>query len=72
MKIKRIATGGLTLDVYCQVVFIEVMGNSSDSTLYKAARQGDVETVRAALKNGANPNQSADGNMPVSLFSVAH
>jgi len=41
-----------------------VMGNSSDSTLYKAARQGDVETVRAALKNGANPNQSADGNMP--------
>jgi len=40
------------------------MGNSNDAMLYRSARNGDVEAVRAALKKGASPNQSQLINVP--------
>ena len=40
------------------------MGNTNDSMLYEAARKGDIDSVRAALKNGADPNPHLDETSP--------
>ena len=44
------------------------MGNSMDAALYRSVRVGQVEDVRKALKQGANPNVSIEANIPVSIL----
>ena len=61
--------GVLSFDFLPIVALLEPATASCASPL-PPLRSGDVDMVRAAIKNGANPNQSESDDVPVRPVSV--
>jgi ankyrin repeat protein len=62
---------GSAASLLAAVVFVATAGASGDSPLTKAVNAGDLQTVRALIKSGADVNaRSGDGSTP--LLWAAH